>query len=375
MDDIQALCERVIIIDHGRIIYDGRLAQIVERYADHRLLTASFKEPILAESLAEIGQVDEYDPLRAVIRVPRAETTARSAMLLNHFPVADLTIEEIPVEDIIRRIFAGATSAIEYITYRWRASLARRWTYRGSLAVWMFGVVATSYVSLAVWLAALGDKASIGAFNRSGLVQYYLSSALIAMLTSAWAVYWVSESIRMGGLNQHLLKPWSFLHFHIINNIGEKAIKLTVLLPMFAVIAMAFKNDWYWAMSWWQALLLPATVIMGAAIALLINICVGLLSFWVVEVAGMWTLYRSLESLLSGRLIPLALFPASWQNLLWLSPFRYTLSLPLELIVGQLDAQQTLISVGLQIAWLIVAYLLYRLLWRAGIRSYQAVGG
>jgi ABC-2 type transport system ATP-binding protein len=111
MDDIQALCERVIIIDHGRIIYDGRLAQIVERYADHRLLTASFKEPVLAESLAEIGQVTEFDPLRAVIRAPRAETTARAAMLLNHFPVADLTIEEIPVEDIIRRIFAGATSA------------------------------------------------------------------------------------------------------------------------------------------------------------------------------------------------------------------------------------------------------------------------
>jgi ABC-2 type transport system ATP-binding protein len=108
MDDIQALCERVIIIDHGRIIYDGRLAQIVERYADHRLLTASFKEPVVADRLTEIGQVSECNPLRAVIRVPRAETTARSAMLLNHFPVADLTIEEIPVEDIIRRIFAGA---------------------------------------------------------------------------------------------------------------------------------------------------------------------------------------------------------------------------------------------------------------------------
>jgi ABC-2 type transport system permease protein len=247
--------------------------------------------------------------------------------------------------------------------------------YRGSLAVWMFGVVATSYVSLAVWLAALGDKASIGSFSRSGLVQYYLSSAIVAMLTSAWAVYWVSESIRMGGLNQHLLKPWSFLHFHIINSVGEKVIKLTVLLPMFAVIALAFRNDWYWAMSWWQALLLPVTVLMGAAIALLINICVGLVSFWISEVSGMWALYFSLDALLSGRLIPLALFPAVWQRWLWLSPFRYTLSLPLELIVGQLDARQTLIGVGLQVAWLAAAYLLYRLLWRAGIRGYEAVGG
>jgi ABC-2 type transport system ATP-binding protein len=110
MDDIEALCERLLIIDQGNLIYDGDLAQIIDRYVDHRRLTVAFDQPVEAADLADIGDVEQIRGPRAIMRVPRDEVAARAMALLNNHDVTDLTIEEVPVEDIIRRIFESQTT-------------------------------------------------------------------------------------------------------------------------------------------------------------------------------------------------------------------------------------------------------------------------
>lgn len=107
MDDIQALCDRVLIIDHGQLFYDGPLAQVVDRFVDERQLTVTFDAPVSASDLRKIGHVEEAQSLRAVIRIPRSEVTCKAADLLSRFPVTDLTIDEMPIEEVIRRVFEG----------------------------------------------------------------------------------------------------------------------------------------------------------------------------------------------------------------------------------------------------------------------------
>jgi ABC-2 type transport system ATP-binding protein len=111
MDDVKELCERIIIVDHGHVIYDGALEQIVERFAGHRVLVATFERPVPREALAAIGEVAAFEPLKATLHVPRQEVSARAARLLAGFPTADLTIEEPDVDDIIRQVFAGQAEA------------------------------------------------------------------------------------------------------------------------------------------------------------------------------------------------------------------------------------------------------------------------
>lgn len=105
MEDVEALCERVIIINLGRVIYDGKLEEIVRRHVDRKTLKVTFVERVSVEALGEIGEVLEADGLKATICVPRAEASRRASRLLNEFPVADLNIEEPPVDDVIRHIF------------------------------------------------------------------------------------------------------------------------------------------------------------------------------------------------------------------------------------------------------------------------------
>lgn len=107
MGDVKELCERVIIIDKGKIIYDGKLAKIVEKYADHKEISVLFSKEIDPKKLAKIGAVKFYEFPRAVFSVPRSVASLAAAELLRKFPVADLDITEPPIEDIIREVFTG----------------------------------------------------------------------------------------------------------------------------------------------------------------------------------------------------------------------------------------------------------------------------
>jgi len=105
MADVTALCERVIIIHHGRLIYDGPLQTLAERTAPYKVLTITFRSPVPREVLQNLGHVVQYEALRVTLHVPREETAKRAAQLLAQAQVEDVTIEDPPIEEVIATIF------------------------------------------------------------------------------------------------------------------------------------------------------------------------------------------------------------------------------------------------------------------------------
>ena len=106
MGDIEALCPRVLVINHGRLHFDGALARLVEQAAPEKVVTAVYGEPPSVESLAGLEQQPSDDPHRVAVRVPRGRVAEVAARLLEIGPVADLSVEEVPVEEIVRSLFA-----------------------------------------------------------------------------------------------------------------------------------------------------------------------------------------------------------------------------------------------------------------------------
>lgn len=109
MEDVRQLAKRVIIIDHGIILYDGKLDNLVKKYAKHKELSVVLETYVVPEKLAEIGEIVEYNFPKVVIRVPRGASNVAAAQILEKFPVDDLNIEEEDIEDIIRDVFMKAT--------------------------------------------------------------------------------------------------------------------------------------------------------------------------------------------------------------------------------------------------------------------------
>jgi ABC-2 type transport system ATP-binding protein len=105
MADVTALCRRVIVINHGRLLYDGNLQRMVEQVAPHKIIHLTLHQPIALETLNRYGEVQRYDGLEVELKVPRYETSRIGAQLLSELPVADVNIAEPPIEEIISEVF------------------------------------------------------------------------------------------------------------------------------------------------------------------------------------------------------------------------------------------------------------------------------
>jgi len=116
MADVTALCRRIIVIDQGGLIFDGDLRALMERSAVTRILKLRFATPQTRERLAAFGMVGACVGLEAELRVPRDSVAEVAGRLLNELPVDDIGIEDMPVEEVIGRLFrqtgetAGASS-------------------------------------------------------------------------------------------------------------------------------------------------------------------------------------------------------------------------------------------------------------------------
>ena len=108
MADIQELCERVIIIDHGKLFFDGKLSEIVDRFADFKLVTiqSALTDAQPVEKLARYGEVVEKSPTSVTLKVKRDRVISVCKSLLDQLVVTDIDIQEVPIEDVIRQIFA-----------------------------------------------------------------------------------------------------------------------------------------------------------------------------------------------------------------------------------------------------------------------------
>jgi ABC-2 type transport system ATP-binding protein len=107
MADVTALCERVIVIHHGRILYDGSLNAMVERLAPFKLIEIDLEQSVNGFDPQRFGELIRQEGQKLVLRVPKAETPAVTAHLLAELPVLDLSVEDPPIEEVIDRVFQG----------------------------------------------------------------------------------------------------------------------------------------------------------------------------------------------------------------------------------------------------------------------------
>jgi ABC-2 type transport system ATP-binding protein len=103
MADVEALCERVIVIHHGKLLFDGPLSTLVERFSGYRRLIVTPAEA--GADLSGYGELVSNENGRHVLQVPRADTSRVMSRLINELPLIDLVMENPSVEDVIDQVF------------------------------------------------------------------------------------------------------------------------------------------------------------------------------------------------------------------------------------------------------------------------------
>lgn len=116
MKDVAALCARVVIIAHGRIIFDGSLRGIVDRFSSTKILTLLFANSDFPHDLSRFGEVIEVREPRVKLRVERREIASVLASVLANYTIEDVSVEDPPLEEVIASLFAQSSDQFSHDT-------------------------------------------------------------------------------------------------------------------------------------------------------------------------------------------------------------------------------------------------------------------
>lgn len=269
-------------------------------------------------------------------------------------------------------------STIALWSRRYGAFIRSAWMvdiqYRADIALWLVWGITEPAIALGIWwtVAGAGD---VDGYTRVSFAQYFFGVTLINQLTQAWDAWYIDHWIAEGEMNHRLLRPVAPVHESIADNIAYKARVGSIVILVWLLAALI------WPMvrlpiapgRW---LLTAVAVVLGAGIRFFNGFAVGLLAFWTTRASDIVELQMAIGVFLSGQLAPLDLLPhwvARVAALLW---FPYAIAFPVSLLTGTGGWEHHVAEgfVG-QIAWLAAWWLLYRVIWRTGLKRYGAVGG
>jgi len=111
MDDLVNLAKRIVVINDGTIVFDGKFESLIDKFAKNKIIKISLSDEGDIKKLESIGKIVKLSYPQVTLSVSRASTAIAAAEILQNFPVADLTIEEVPIEEVIKKVFKEKPSS------------------------------------------------------------------------------------------------------------------------------------------------------------------------------------------------------------------------------------------------------------------------
>jgi ABC-2 type transport system permease protein len=255
----------------------------------------------------------------------------------------------------------------------WLVNWAEQWQYRANLMMYLFFWLVSPIVYLAVWTTIANTQGSVNGMSAQDFVAYYMILLVVNIATSDITIHLLGYKIMDGTFSNMLILPIHPVLTHVLmNNLAFKALQLVALTPIWAVLYLLYRP--VLTILPINLLLAIPALLMGFLILFFFGVIITSVAFWTTRVWALWDFFYALFGLFAGQFVPLALLPPTLQTVAQVLPFRLSLYFPIELILGKLTLQQTALNLGLQAVWCVVTYLAFRLIWRAGVRNYSAVG-
>ena len=254
-----------------------------------------------------------------------------------------------------------------------RTKLLMQLQYRTAMALWMLYMVLNPLIYLVVWsTVARSNGGSLDGYTPGAFAAYFTVLLLVNHLTDNEVYYQFQERVREGLLSPMLLRPLHPIHADLATNLTNKFLMLVVILP--AMVAMTFLFQPSAQITSWTFLAFLPALLMATAIRFMVEWALGLVAFWTTQMDAVIQMYYIALFFLSGQLAPLTLFPTPVQWLAQLSPFKWMVAFPVQLLLGQLPANTILPDFAIQFTWLWLSLGLLLVLWKRGLRQYSAVG-
>jgi len=259
--------------------------------------------------------------------------------------------------------------AVAFVTYKeWGA-------YRTHSMVSIFVGPVYFIVQYFIWTAVYGGGGTLNGIEYSQMIRYFGVTALIGYLTMDFADWNLSMLINTGKFLTFALRPLNHRFFAFSQKVGHRTLGFIVeFIPCTLIFVLLFKVDMRPASFFWTILSVALAYLMN----FLVNYCIGMASFWIVQSQGIRSVYALLSSVFSGMWIPLVFFPKPLQIIQFFLPFQYTSYVPAMVFLGNYSLGDIQLSipaiVAVQAAAVLLAYIVSELLYKAAMKQFTAVG-
>lgn len=248
--------------------------------------------------------------------------------------------------------------------------LAYRFDVLSSIVIRCLIVVATSYF----WMAAYGNHDTAFGVSKSQMLTYSIISAVLSCILTADVEDRIIQSVRKGNVAIDMLKPVNVFGMYLAEDLGSIVVSICqnavpVLIISSLVIQIPVPS------SVLHLVLFFISVVFSYLINWLIAASFSMLSFFLISMGPLRQVKINLIRILSGSIIPLWFFPDSIQIVLRYLPFMYLYQLPLSIYIGKWKLEEIFSQLGLQIVWIIVLYLLFKMVQKKVMSNVLVQGG
>lgn len=253
-----------------------------------------------------------------------------------------------------------------------RLSWSELLQYRASVFLWTLWSLAGPIIHLSVWSSIIRAEGPLAGYDGDSIVAYFLVQSIVYHFTSSWQVWDFSYLIRNGTLSARLLRPFDPSHDMVVGNAAFKLINLVWLIPIWTGMFLYFRPAL--SLTWDRALWFSVSLFLSAALQFLWMHCWTMISFWTVRAASLYEFVDVISYFLGGGFAPIALLPASLRAVAQVLPQYFIAGFPIEVAIGVAGPDQIVPGIVATGVWTVVFFVIYRILWRLGLKRYGAVG-
>lgn len=251
----------------------------------------------------------------------------------------------------------------------------RHLAYRANIISYSFGHLFEVTSQVIIWSAIYQNNQMVKGYTYQEMITYVVIGWLLLFATSNYGFEEkIAKDIHQGTLSNLITKPVSYLKYMSAVSLGRIVVAFITVIIIETVMILIFKSKLIIDFSIIKISLLISMMVLAFFIRLFFAIMIGLIAFWIVEISGTYFSLNILSKFLSGAYFPINLLPAAYVNISLLFPFAYTFFVPLQVYLGKASLMQGVRGLLVELIWLLLLYIIIKIIWRFGLKKYEAVG-
>lgn len=232
-------------------------------------------------------------------------------------------------------------------------------------------------ITIIFWMLIFqsSNESVLNGFSLSNMITYFVVGGILRSFIFSGTGFSYSSMIKGGGLNSALIKPYSISTSIYFGNLSGS---VTGMIPqlVFTLILMPFIAQFLtWNLNIVNIIFLLIFLLISTISSHLLWSILGYMAFWIEDAnAVMWS-FAVLLNLLTGMFIPLDFFPQWSIPIIEILPFSSWGYIPTKIYLGLFDTNKILYLLLINISWIILLFIINKIIWTIGIRKYSSIGG